>query len=94
MKVGSLSIWAALTAWALAGCSLVAVDCHKPGVYAEAQSIAPLRVPAGLDAPDTKSALKVPDLTQPERPRGPNEPCLDAPPRYTAPPARKPLPQA
>ena len=80
----------------LAGCSWVAVDCHKPAAYSDAESIPPLVIPAGLDAPDTKGALKVPDLAQPERVRGPNEACLDAPPRYTAPAPRvpKPIPQA
>jgi len=89
-------VLALLSAASLTACSLVAVDCHKPAVYMEAESIPPLVVPAGLDAPDTKGALKVPDLAQPDRPRGPNEPCLDAPPRYTAPPARavRPPPQA
>jgi uncharacterized lipoprotein len=96
MKASLHMVPALLAALPLSGCALVAADCHKPAVYMEAESIPPLTVPAGLDAPDTKAALKVPELATPERVRGANEPCLDAPPRYTAPPARpsRPVPQA
>jgi hypothetical protein len=58
-------------------------NCAKPGLYTQAQSIAPLRIPAGLDAPDTRGALRVPDLNEPEAPRTANSPCLDLPPRYS-----------
>jgi hypothetical protein len=42
----------------------------------------PLKAPAGLETPDTRNALRVPVLNTPERPRGRNEPCLDAPPPF------------
>ena len=83
-----------IAALPLAGCKLLGGDCHKPGVYTEADSIPPLKVPPGLDAPDTRAALKVPDLTEPQRARGPNEPCLDEPPRYTEPKSKTAKPQA
>jgi uncharacterized lipoprotein len=62
-------------------------SCAKPGLYVQAQSVAPLRIPGGLDAPDTRGALRVPDLNEPEAPRPAGTPCLDQPPRY-APNAR------
>ena len=44
----------------------------------------PLQAPPGLDAPDTRNALKVPPLNTPERVRGKDEPCLDAPPPFAS----------
>ena len=34
-----------------------------------AESVEPLKIPAGLQAPDTRNALKVPELNVPEPPR-------------------------
>jgi uncharacterized lipoprotein len=78
----------------LAACKLLRIDCHKPGAYVGAVSVAPLKVPPGLDAPDTRSALKIPDLNEPARPRAQSEPCLDEPPRYSPPKPNPPKPQA
>ncbi len=36
--------------------------------YQKATSIAPLRVPVGVDPPDTKSALQIPALNEPALP--------------------------
>ena len=47
----------------------------------------PLQAPAGLEAPDTRNALKVPPLNTPERVRGKDEPCLDIPPPFASPKA-------
>jgi uncharacterized lipoprotein len=55
--------------------------CREPVVPAAAEA-APLRVPAGLDAPDTRNAVKVPPLGEPEQPRGKKDPCLSQPPSY------------
>jgi uncharacterized lipoprotein len=64
--------------------------------YVGAQELPPLKAPEGLEAPNTRNALKVPPLATPERVRGPDEPCLDAPPPYstakTAPAAPAPPP--
>ena len=71
-----------------AGCSLLhhgrnkLPGCKEPQVGFDSQNRAPLKVPAGLDAPDTRNAIKIPPLTEPERPRTPQEPCLTLPPRY------------
>ena len=47
----------------------------------------PLKAPPGLQDPDTRNALRVPPLDTPERIRGKNEPCLDAPPPFANPKA-------
>ena len=78
----------------LAGCKLLtrANSCDKPGEYESAQNMPPLKVPAGLDAPDTRASLPIPDLAEPEKPRQPGDPCLDAPPPYGPPKVTKPAP--
>jgi len=58
-------------------------SCPKPGVYVQAQSVPPLRIPSGLQAPDTRGALRIPDLNEPEQPMPKVAPCLDQPPRYS-----------
>jgi hypothetical protein len=71
----------------IAGCSsVVGGSCHKPQAYAAAGNLPPLRVPAGLDGPDTDEALEVPELSEPEVPLDPDGPCLEAPPAIVAPP--------
>jgi uncharacterized lipoprotein len=86
----SLSLMLAASAL-LAGCGTVfKATCAKPEDYASAVDNGPLKVPAGLQGPDTRGALAVPPLQEPERPRAADEPCLDAPPRYTAPAPAKP----
>jgi uncharacterized lipoprotein len=70
----------------LTGCKLLRTDCHKPEPYQKATGVALLKVPPGLDAPDTKAALRIPELHEAPRVRGPKEPCLDEPPKYTPPP--------
>ena len=39
----------------------------------------PLRVPTGADLPDTRNALKIPEMKGPELPPDPGS-CLDHPP--------------
>ncbi len=51
--------------------------------YVGAKELPPLKAPAGLESPDTRNALKVPNLDTPERVRGRDEACLDAPPAFT-----------
>ncbi|MET0293058.1 MAG: hypothetical protein ABW136_11910 [Steroidobacteraceae bacterium] len=72
-----------LSASLLTACRSGPATCAKPGVYADAKTVAPLRVPAGLDAPDTRGALKVPDLNEPEQPTPKVAPCLDQPPKFS-----------
>lgn len=81
----------------LSGCHSLhsfARSCANDGdAYLKATSVPPIKVPLGIDPPDTHSALQVPVLNQPEPPlRGPKDPCLDAPPKFTEPKGPRPAP--
>ena len=72
---------------ALGGCSWMhrgkhVARCREPAVGGEAKNMPPLKVPPGFDAPDTRNAIKIPPLDEPERPRGPADPCLSLPPSF------------
>jgi uncharacterized lipoprotein len=85
-------VGAAVLALAVAGCgSLFKATCAKPEDYAAVPDNPPLKIPAGLNAPDTRSAVPIPALKEPERPRSAAEPCIDKPPRFAEP---KPPPPA
>jgi uncharacterized lipoprotein len=74
------------------GCHLfskITPDCHTPQEYQRAGQVAPLKVPAGLDAPNTQGAMVIPAVTLAPPPPGPKDACLDRPPRYVAAPANK-----
>jgi uncharacterized lipoprotein len=61
--------------------------------YLKATSVAPLRVPLGLDPPDAKSGLQIPALNEPALPpRAAKDPCLDEPPKFTEPRGPRPPP--
>jgi len=68
-----------------AGTLLLAAGCRSTGscrnsqAYAEAQEVPVLKMPAGLDGPDTREALQIPPLTEPEAPRPAKGPCLEEP---------------
>jgi uncharacterized lipoprotein len=83
MNVRTLMALIGLAA-ATGGCGLFRPDqsCHKPQPYESSKSIARLKVPAGVDAPDTRDALVVPHVDAPEAPRSRSGACLDEPPRY------------
>jgi uncharacterized lipoprotein len=76
---------------ALGGCKTIhhltrGNSCNKPQPYMKATSVAPLRIPGGLDAPDTSHALTVPQLDTPAPPpRTEKDPCLSAPPSFNVP---------
>ena len=57
-------------------------DCHVRQEYQQARQVAPLKVPEGLDSPNTQGALLIPDVELSPPPPGPHEACLDVPPRY------------
>jgi uncharacterized lipoprotein len=74
---------------ALGGCHPIAAfkaranSCHIKQPYTASTSVAPLKIPPGLDQPDTTNALHIPDLKEPAPPaRGGHDPCLDEPPQY------------
>jgi uncharacterized lipoprotein len=74
---------------ALAGCHPIralktrALSCHNKQPYMAATSVPPLKIPPGLDQPDSTNALHVPDLKEPAPPkRSGRDPCLDEPPPF------------
>lgn len=76
----------------LNGCRLIhgyQPDCHKTQEYQRAVQRAPLKVPEGLDSPNTVGALVIPTVDLAAPPPGPHEACLDTPPRYKPAPANK-----
>jgi uncharacterized lipoprotein len=64
-------------------------DCHRPKEYQRAVQMAPLKVPLGLDTPNTQGALLIPTVELAAPAPGPNTACLDAPPRYKPAPPTK-----
>jgi len=77
---------AVAAALVLSGCkTLASSSCNKPQVYQQAGDEPALRIPLGLDAPDTRTALRIPPLDEPAAPRAPSDPCLDEPPAFAAP---------
>jgi uncharacterized lipoprotein len=77
----------------VSGCHTIshwlAADCHAPQEYQHAVQTPPLRVSAGLDSPNTQSALVIPTVELAPPPPGAKDACLDAPPRYKAAPPNK-----
>jgi uncharacterized lipoprotein len=70
--------------------SLFKANCGKPVDAASVVDRPPLVVPAGRDAPDTRSALSIPKLDAPEAPRPADSPCIDTPPKYVPPAPKRP----
>jgi len=86
LKLGVVVVAGAL---ALSGCHPIralksrAFSCHVKQPYMASTSVAPLKVPPGLDQPDRTSALSIPDLKEPAPPRrSGHDTCLDEPPPY------------
>jgi uncharacterized lipoprotein len=74
----------------MSGCHLFSTlnpDCHTQQEYQHASSAPPLKVPSGLDSPNTAGALVIPAVSDVPPPPGPHDQCYDIPPRY------KPAPQ-
>lgn len=76
----------------LSGCGWLPdayTGCDEAQPYQAAQDVGPLRVPAGADRPDTRNALKIPELKAPELPREAGT-CLEHPPPYATTPSDPP----
>ncbi|MGH8251325.1 MAG: hypothetical protein ACREVI_11645 [Steroidobacteraceae bacterium] len=74
----------------VAGCGVLPdaySGCDEIRPYQSARQQPPLKVPSGSELPDTRSALKIPEVNAPEVPVEPGH-CIDHPPEYGAPPAR------
>ena len=70
--------------------------CTENRTYEGERSVAPLKVPSGMDAPETTNALRLPQLNEPAPPaRARSAPCLDEPPSFKVQkPATPATPQA
>jgi uncharacterized lipoprotein len=84
---GRLAIVMPMAVLLLTGCSWfrhhnAAQSCSEPKVTTNIGSLPPLRVPEGLDPPDTHNGVHIPALAGTEHVRGKNEPCLSLPPPY------------
>jgi len=90
MRVERVILMVAVGA-ALSGCHMFSrvADCHRPQEYQRAVQVAPLKVPAGLDIPNTQGALVIPTVDLAPPPPGPHDACLDTPPRYKPAPPNK-----
>ena len=83
-----MRVLALIAMLALAGCAAFRPtfeNCDETPAYAGAKELPPLKVPEGVAAPDTRNALKVPEVTVPEKPLSGR--CIDAPPSYSPPKA-------
>jgi uncharacterized lipoprotein len=86
-RIALIAVAAALLG--LTGCKhlrTLGSACHNPKPYMKAETKAPLKIPPGLDVPDTANALHVPALNTPAPPpRKKTDPCLDEPPPFNVP---------
>ena len=84
MKSVRRILWLAPLLLALSACHVFGINsCHAPQAYLGAHSVAPLKTPAGLDAPETNNSLRIPALNEPAPPaRRGRDPCLDEPPSF------------
>ena len=80
----------------LGGCHFLRgrTGCHADQEYRHAEQLPALKVPAGLDAPNTATALVIPPANAEIPTRGPREACLEEPPKYKPAAPSKPLPQS
>jgi uncharacterized lipoprotein len=84
MRFSALPMAAVAASAFLSGCGLLPdayTGCDEARPYQSAKDQGKLRVPAGADMPDTRNALKIPELKNPELPRDPGS-CLEHPPPY------------
>jgi uncharacterized lipoprotein len=88
MKIARLLICLPLSV-SLGACSIHHMferDCHAPQEYERAVQVPPLRVPAGIDAPDVQGALVIPAEEIKAPPPKATDACLDLPPQFKEPP--------
>ena len=56
--------------------------CREPMMRSGVANGPGLALPPGLDAPDARGAVRIPELKEPEQPRSARDPCLSTPPDY------------
>jgi uncharacterized lipoprotein len=82
---GMLRVCAVVALASLAGCGWFhrgGTKCREPVLQPSVVNGPALSLPPGLDAPDARGAVRIPELNEPERPRSARDPCLSAPPAY------------
>lgn len=62
-----------------AGCKALR-GCSNPEAYSNAQDLPRLKIPVGLDGPDTSEAVQIPAQGQPAPRPMPEGACLEEPP--------------
>ncbi len=70
---------------ATSGCSILhrgGHRCREPAMQTSLANGPGLTLPPGLEAPETRGAVRIPELKEPEQPRSARDPCLSAPPDY------------
>jgi uncharacterized lipoprotein len=70
---------------AVAGCSWFhrgGTKCREPVLPTTLVNGADLKLPPGMDAPDTREEVRIPNLNEPEQARSRRDPCLSMPPSY------------
>lgn len=85
MNAGTRIGACALIVTLLSSCSWIhrtGTSCREPVIPANPEESPPLKVAPGQDLPDTRNAVTVPALNEPEKPRGKDDPCLSRPPSY------------
>ena len=86
MRIAGTVVACVLSVTLLSACGKNRSVCRQDDKdYVGAREMPPLQAPPGLDAPNTRNALRVPPLTTPERPRAKTDACLDAPPPFETP---------
>lgn len=85
-RVGIRLLCVLLVAASLSSCGRMGLRsnaaCREPELPAGLANNPPLKVVPGLDLPDTRNAVRVPELKEPEKPRSKSDPCLSRPPAY------------
>jgi hypothetical protein len=56
--------------------------CREPAMRSGLANGPGLALPPGLDAPDPRGAVRIPELKEPEQPRSAGGACLSTPPEY------------
>src|SRR5258706_16095797 len=78
----------------MSGCHLfgkLTPDCHTPQEYQRAGQVAPLKVPTGLDSPNTQGALVIPVVLLAPQTTGKNDGGIEISAPYShAPPNNAP----
>jgi uncharacterized lipoprotein len=85
MKSVRAILWLAPLLLALGACHSMRGfnSCHARQAYMNEKTLPPLKIPPGLDTPDTTRALRLPALNEPAPPaRKGRDPCLDEPPSF------------